>query len=114
MNLVKVMPEAKRELSLVKPTRFWNETCVKDVHDDVLYSLAEFCPGLPREADIVVDNRYMVIHPYRMLECISQYDGTGKKTDPNVEATISALLMVQVIPKREQTGTLIGPRNEHF
>jgi hypothetical protein len=87
----------------IKPTRYWNETCVKDVHDEVLYSLAEFCPGLPREANIVADNQYLGIHyPYHMLECISRYDNSGKRTDPDVEATVTALLMVRALPNREQ------------
>jgi hypothetical protein len=73
------------------------------VSEEVLYSLAEFCPGLPREANIVADNQYLGIHPYRMPECICHYDESGKKTDPNVEATITALLMVRALPNREQT-----------
>ncbi len=104
----------------IKPTRYWNETCVKDVHDEVLYSLAEFCPGLPREANIVADNQYLGIHPYCMPECISRYDGSGKKTDSDGEATITALLMVRALPNRWKrskklpTGSLIGPNNGLF
>ncbi len=40
----------------VKPTRYWNELLVKDVPDDVLYSLSDYHPGLPFEADIIRDN----------------------------------------------------------
>jgi hypothetical protein len=68
-----------------------------------LYSLAEYCPGLPREANIIADNQYMGVHPYRMLECLSKYDDVGKRTDPNIEATITALITYGAIPNREQT-----------
>ncbi len=45
----------------------------------------------------------MGIYPYRMLECLSKYDGAGKRTDPDVEATITALIAYGTIPNREQT-----------
>ena len=93
----------QRHNTKVKPNRYWNETCVKDVGDEVLYSLAEYCAGMPNGADIVRDNHYLGIHPYCMLESISHYDGSGKKTDPDVEATIMALITFGTIPNREQT-----------
>ncbi len=88
---------------IVKPSRYWNETCCASVQDHVLYSLAEYCPGLPKTADIVADNQYMGIHPYRMLEIYSKYDDAGKRAEPDVEATITALVNYGTIPNREQT-----------
>ncbi len=82
---------------------YWNETCCASVQDHTLYSLAEYCPGLPRDANIVADNRYKGIHPYRMLECLSKYDDVGKRTDPDIEAIITALMTYGTIPNREQT-----------
>jgi hypothetical protein len=93
----------QRHNTKVKPNRYWNETCVQDVSDEVLYSLAEYCAGMPNGADIVRDNHYLGIHPYCMLESISHYDGSGKRTDPDVEATITALIIFGTIPNREQT-----------
>ncbi len=87
----------------IKPTRYWNETCVKDVPDGVLYSLAEYCPGLPREANIVRDNEILGIPLYRIPESISFYDASEKKTDADVDATINMLLAYQVLPNTEQT-----------
>jgi hypothetical protein len=86
----------------IKPSRYWNETCVLTVQDHTLYSLAEFCPGMPREADIVASNRYLGIHPYRMLENVSKYDDARKRTEPDIEATITALVTFGTIPNREQ------------
>ncbi len=86
----------------VKPTRYWNETCVQDVSEEVLYSLVEYCAGMPNKADIVRNNHYLGIHPYRMLESICHYDESGNRTDPNVEATITALIAYGAIPNREQ------------
>jgi hypothetical protein len=37
----------------VKLTRYWNELLVKDVPNDILYSLSDYCPGMTREAVIV-------------------------------------------------------------
>ena len=88
---------------IVKPSRYWNETCCASVQDHVLYSLAEYCPGLPKTADIVADNQYMGIHPYRMLEIFNKYDAAGKRAEPDVEATIGALIEYGTIPNREQT-----------
>jgi hypothetical protein len=87
----------------IKPSRYWNETCCAGVQDHVLYSLAEYCPGLPRDANIVADNQYMGIHPYRMLEIFNKFDDVGKKTEPDIEATIAALIEYGTIPDREQT-----------
>ncbi len=72
------------------------------MQDHVLYSLAEYCPGMPREADIVGSNHYLGIHPYRMLENVSKYDSAGKRTEPDIEASITALLTFETIPNREQ------------
>ena len=88
---------------VIKPCRYWNETCCASVEDHVLYSLAEYCPGLPREANIVADNQYIGIHPYSMLEYISKHDDGGKRPEPNIEATITALIKYGTIPNREQT-----------
>ncbi len=87
---------------VIKPSRYWNDTCALSVQDHVLYSLAEYCPGLPRDANIVADNHYLGIHPYRMLESFSKYDDVGKRTDPDIEATIKALVTYGTIPNREQ------------
>ena len=38
-----------------------------------------------------------------MLEQLSKYDDVGKRTDPDVEATIKALMIYGTIPNREQT-----------
>ncbi len=90
----------------IKPSHYWNETCALSLslQDHILYSLTEFCPGMPREADIVADNQYLRIHPYRMLENFSKYDDVGKRTEPDVEATttITALVTFGTIPNREQ------------
>jgi hypothetical protein len=42
------------------------------------------------------------IHPYRMLENVSKYDDAGKRTEPDIEATITALVTFGTIPNREQ------------
>ncbi len=57
---------------------------------------------MPREADIVATNRYLRIHPYRMLENFSKYDDVGKRTESDIEATIMALVTFGTIPNREQ------------
>jgi hypothetical protein len=76
--------------------------CALSVQDHILYSLAEFCPGMPREANIVADNQYLGIHPYRMLENVIKYDDVGKRTEPDTEVTITALVTFGTIPNREQ------------
>ena len=96
----------------IKPSRYWNETCVTTVSDHVLYALAEYCPGMPREADIVASNRHLGIHPYYMLENISKYDDAGKRTEPNIEATITALITFGTIPNREQRARSRGSHGE--
>jgi hypothetical protein len=40
----------------VRPSRYWNETAAKDVADDLLYSLSEYWPGMPKDCDIIRDN----------------------------------------------------------
>jgi hypothetical protein len=43
---------------VIKPSRYWNETCTVSVQDHILYSLAKFCPGMPREADIRIQSLF--------------------------------------------------------
>ncbi len=31
----------------IKPSRYWNELLLKDVPEDILYSLSDYCPGIP-------------------------------------------------------------------
>jgi hypothetical protein len=40
----------------------------------------------------------MGIHPYRMLESLSKYDDVGKRTNPDIEATITAFVRHQTPP----------------
>ena len=55
----------------IKPTRYWNELLVKDVPDDALYSLSDYYPGLPYEANIIRDNESLGLPIYRIREKFS-------------------------------------------
>jgi hypothetical protein len=50
----------------VKPSRYWNELPAKDIPDDILYSLSEYWPSMPRDINIVNDNHSLGLKPYRM------------------------------------------------
>jgi hypothetical protein len=52
----------------VKLTRYWNELLVKDVPNDILYSLSDYCPGMPKEAVIVEDNEALGLPVYNELD----------------------------------------------
>jgi hypothetical protein len=54
----------------VKPTRYWNELLVKDVPSDILYSLSDYHPGLPYEANIIRDNESLGLPMYRIYESV--------------------------------------------
>jgi hypothetical protein len=37
----------------VRPSRYWNETAAKDIADNLLYSLSDYWPGMPRDCDVI-------------------------------------------------------------
>ncbi len=89
----------------IKPIRYWNELLVKDVPDpdDILYSLSEFHPGLPFEADIIRDNESLGLPIYRCLETVFLPDQAPPVADNSpdqgkprkmvdVQATIARLI----------------------
>ncbi len=91
----------------IKPCRYWNKLPAKEVPDDILYSLSEFWPGMPREADIVRDNVKLGLHHSRMYEQKSLPSETimgGKERKLNDgNYTIAYLLRTGAIPNDEQT-----------
>ena len=97
----------------VKPTRYWNELLVKDVPSDILYSLSDYHPGLPYEADIIRDNESLGLPIYRIYETVyikdktpPTADGVAEEDKPrkmvNVEATIANLVSLGALPNQEQ------------
>ncbi len=97
----------------IKPTRYWNELLVKDVPNDILYSLSDFYPGLPYEANIVRDNESLGLPIYRIRETVFFQDQTPPTADNvpeedkprkrvNVEATIANLVGLGALPDEEQ------------
>jgi hypothetical protein len=98
----------------VKPTRYWNELLiVKDVPDDILYSLSDYHPGLPYEANIICDNESLSLPSYRIRETVFYQDqappgadNDSEKEKPrkrvHVEATIANLIGLGALPDGEQ------------
>ncbi len=97
----------------IKSTRYWNELLVKDVPNDILYSLSDFYPGLPYEANIIRDNESLGLPIYRIRETVFFQDQTPPTADGvleedkprkrvNVEATITNLVGLGALPDEEQ------------
>jgi hypothetical protein len=97
----------------VKPTRYWNELLVKDVPDDILYSLSDYHPGLPYEANIIHDNETLGLPLYRIRETVFMQDQVPPMADNepeegkprkrvNVEATIQNLIGLSALADGEQ------------
>ena len=98
----------------VKPTRYWNELLVKDVPSDVLYSLSDYHPGLPYEANIIHDNESLGLPIFRIYETVfyqdpgpQTADGVPEEDKPrkkvDVQRTIESLLGLGTIPDEEQS-----------
>ena len=111
---VKTTLENVRRLK-VKPTRYWNELPIKDVQSDILYSLSDYYPGLPYEANIIrdIDNESLGLPIYRIRELVffqdqappvasnvPDEDRPRKKVD--AETTISNLVALGAISDQEQ------------
>ena len=87
----------------VKMTRYWNELLVKDVPNDILYSLSDYCPGMPREAVIVKDNEALGLPVYRPDEAkYGNIDPATRRKTVDVNGTIQALIGFGAIPDEEQ------------
>jgi hypothetical protein len=97
----------------VKPTRYWNELLVKDVPDDIPYSLSDYHPGLPFEANIIRDNESLGLPSYRIRETVFYQDQAPPKADNDsdkenprkrvdVEATIANLISLGALQDEEQ------------
>ena len=98
----------------IKPTRYWNELLVKEVPSDILYSLSDFYPGLPYEANIVRDNETLGLPIYRIYESVYFQDQVPLSTENmpeedkprkrvNVDATIANLIDLGALPDGEQS-----------
>ena len=98
----------------IKPTRYWNELLVKEVPSDILYSLSDFYPGLPYEANIVRDNETLGLPIYRIYETVYFQDQVPLSTENvpeedrprkvvNAEATIAKLIGLGSLPDGEQS-----------
>ncbi len=87
----------------VKLTRYWNELLVKDVPNDILYSLSDYCPGMPREAVIVKDNEALGLPVYRPDEAkYGDIDPATRRKTVDVNGTIQSLIGFGAIPDEEQ------------
>jgi hypothetical protein len=87
----------------VKITRYWNELLVKDVPNDILYSLSDYCPGMPREAVIVQDNEALGLPVYRPDEAkFGNVDPASGRKTVDVNGTIQILIGFGAIPDEEQ------------
>ncbi len=97
----------------IKPTRYWNELVVKDVPSDILYSLSDYHPGLPYEANTIHGNESLGLPIYRIYETVffkdqtpPTADGLAEEDKPrkrvNVEGTITNLVGLGAIPDQEQ------------
>ena len=97
----------------VKPTRYWNELLVKDVPSDILYSLSDYYPGLPCEANIIRDNGILGLPIYRIYETVFYQDSGPQTADGvleedkprkrvDVQRTMDSLIGLGIIPNEEQ------------
>jgi hypothetical protein len=87
----------------VRPSRFWNETSVKDIADDLLYSLSEYWPGMPRDCDIIRDNISLGPPAYRSNEMrFGKADPANNKAPIDAAATIQQLVTLRAIPDSSQ------------
>ncbi len=80
---------------------------------DILYSLSDYHPGLPYEANIIRDNESLGLPIYRIYETVflqdqtpPTADGVAEEDKPrksvNVEATIANLVSLGALPDQEQ------------
>jgi hypothetical protein len=87
----------------VRPSRFWNETSANEVADDVLYSLSEYWPGMPRDCDIIRDNNQLGLPAYRPNELrFGKADPANNKAPIDATATIQQLVALGAIPDFSQ------------
>jgi hypothetical protein len=98
----------------IKPTRYWNEILVKDVPSDILYSLSDYYPGLPYEANVIRDNESLGLPSFRIYETVffqdheppiadnvPDEDKPRKRVD--VQRTIDSLIGLGTLPNAEQS-----------
>ena len=86
----------------IKPSRYWNELLLKDVPEDILYSLSDYCPGMPESAIIVNDNATLGLPLFRPTEAeFGLADHTGRKT-VCANGTIRQLVELRAIPNDNQ------------
>ena len=111
-NEVKMTLDNVKRLK-IKPTRYWNEALVKDVPSDILYSLSDYYPGLPFQADIVRDNESLHLPKFRIYETVFFQDQEPQVADNvpdedkprkrvDVQRTIDSLVGCGALPDAEQ------------
>ncbi len=91
----------------IKPSRYWNERPAKDIPDDILYSLSEYWPSMPRDVNIVNDNDVLGLDAYRMKEQsrtkVSPAPGVKPYWMYDHEFTLEYLLGTEAVSNYEQT-----------
>jgi hypothetical protein len=87
----------------VRPSRYWNETAAKDIADDLLYSLSDYWPGMPKDCDIIRDNISLGLPAYRSIELrFGKADPANNKAPIDATATIQQLVTLRAIPDSSQ------------
>jgi hypothetical protein len=86
----------------IKPARYWNELLLKDVPDDILYSLSDYCPRMPRSANIVRDNESLGLSIFRPHEANCGPADPGRRTVCANYGTIHKLMALGAIPNDDQ------------
>jgi hypothetical protein len=74
------------------------ETPANEVADDVLYSLSEYWPGMPRDCDVIRDNNQLGLPAYRSNELrFGRADPANNKAPIDATATIQQLVALRAI-----------------
>jgi hypothetical protein len=80
----------------IKASRFWNDLCVLGVASKILYTLHDYCPGMP--VDLEQECKNMNLHPYPTTEVVVLPPNDKEKFPIDAPASVSTMVSLG-IPK---------------
>ena len=101
----------------VKPSRFWNELRVQGVANKILYTLHDYCPGMP--VNLEQECKNMNLHPYVATEIVLFPPNDKEKFPIDAPASVAKMVSLGILKDPsdetiEQFLTDLQPTIERF